>query len=402
MRVRKVLHVIPSVGLRRGGPSTMLRQLASGLAQAGVETHVAATDDDGDGRLEVDCGRPVVQNGVTYWFFPRQVRLYTVSWPLNRWLARRISDFDLVHIHALFSFSSTVASYWARRRAIPYVVRPLGTLNRWGMANCRPLLKQGSFQLLERQILAHAALVHYTSELERHEANALSIRTRSAVIPNPVAMSSLGRCASSDRQRSKLAGRQVILFLSRIDRKKGLDLLLRAFAVIRERFHDAVLVIAGEGNPEFVRSLQADAVAMGIQDDIVWIGFVSGDVKQTALADADVFVLPSYSENFGIAVAEAMAAGVPVVVSNQVGIHQEVADASAGLVVPCDAAQLADAIMTLLADGARRAAMGESAAVLAKRYAPEVVAAQLVDMYNDVVSVSSGGRGVWQECPWNS
>ena len=90
----------------------MVRDLASGLSRQGIETHVATTNDNGPERLRVPCGVPVMQNGATYWYFPRQMRFYTVSWPLATWLASHTSEFDIVHIHALFSFSTLFPSRW--------------------------------------------------------------------------------------------------------------------------------------------------------------------------------------------------------------------------------------------------------------------------------------------------
>src|SRR5437867_7180076 len=103
MAAKKILHVIPSVGPLRGGPSAMLRSLAQSLSREGVETHVATTNDNGPETLRVPCGVPVLEDGVTYWYFPRQSRFYTFSWPLGVWLSRHVSDFDAIHIHALFS-----------------------------------------------------------------------------------------------------------------------------------------------------------------------------------------------------------------------------------------------------------------------------------------------------------
>ena len=129
----RVLHVIPSVGPRRGGPSVAMRTLARGLTRAGVDVQIATMDDDGPGRLDVPLERPVEEEGATYWYFRRQTRFYSVSWPLTRWLAGRVANFDLVHIHALFSYAAVPASIFARTRGVPYIVRPLGTLNRFGM-----------------------------------------------------------------------------------------------------------------------------------------------------------------------------------------------------------------------------------------------------------------------------
>src|ERR1700722_13211406 len=182
MSVRKILHVIPSVGMLRGGPSVAVRTLACSQSRTGIETHIATTDDNGPGRLPVSCGTPVMQDGVTYWYFPRQTRFYTFSWPLAAWLARHVREFDLVHIHALFSFATLPAAVLARWYRVPYVVRPLGTLNEWGMKNRRPWIKWLSFRVIESRILKHAALIHYTSEQERREAGRLAVKTASEVI----------------------------------------------------------------------------------------------------------------------------------------------------------------------------------------------------------------------------
>src|SRR4051794_20678708 len=107
----------------------MVRDLARGLFRQGIETHVVTTNDNGPRTLSVKCGVPVVQEGVTYWYFPRQLAFYTVSWPLAAWLSRHVAEFDIVHIHALFSFSTLSAAFCANRRRVPYIVRPLGTLS---------------------------------------------------------------------------------------------------------------------------------------------------------------------------------------------------------------------------------------------------------------------------------
>jgi glycosyltransferase involved in cell wall biosynthesis len=381
--------VIPSVGPLRGGPSTMIRDLAGSLARAGIEIHVATTDDNGPETLPVQYRVPVVREGVTYWFFPRQSRFYTFSWPLGVWLARHVSDFDLLHIHALFSFSTLLAAYWARRRGVPYIVRPLGTLNTWGMKNRRPWLKKLSFRVLERRVLKHAARVHFTSGQERLEAETLHVEAEAAVIPNPLPPGSLfpsvaGRFRACYPQ---LKSRRIILFLSRLDEKKGVELLLCAFASVRQQVPDALLVIAGEGEKILVRKLKVRARKLEIDSAVLWAGFLAGDDKRAALADADVFVLPSYSENFGIAVAEAMAAGVPVVVSDQVGIHHDITEAAAGVVVKCDAAPLALALIRLLNDASLRRAMGRNGRRLAqKRYSLEAVTDKVLCLYNGITS----------------
>jgi glycosyltransferase involved in cell wall biosynthesis len=366
----------------------MVRSLARDLSREGIEAHVATTDDNGPETLDVPHSVPVAQDGATYWYFPRQTRFYTFSWPLGAWLARHVTEFDVVHIHALFSYATLPAAYFANRGGVPYIVRPLGTLNEWGMTNRRPWLKHLSFELLERRVLRHAAVVHYTSDQERLEAQKLQVRTRAAVVPNAVGAPSTGAGAGQFLARyPHLAGRHIVLFLSRLDAKKGVDLLLPAFAQALRLVPRAALVIAGDGPRELVASLKAQAAALAIDDDVVWAGFLNEEQKQAALSDAELFILPSYSENFGIAAAEAMASGLPVIVSNQTGLHREISNAEAGLVVPCDASAVGEAMLTLLQNPALRRSMGQRGAVLAReKYSTEAVTRQLIGLYNQVVN----------------
>jgi len=390
----KVLHVIPSVAPSRGGPSFVIRTMTRGLAQRGIETHVATTDDNGPSRLDVPFDRPAVEDGVVYWYFPRQTRFYTFSLPFTKWLWRHAGDYDLIHIHTLFSYCSNAAAWVARRKGIPYIIRPLGVLNRWGMNKRRPWLKRLSFVLLEKKLLAGAACVQYTADQERIEASELGFSHTPVVIPNPVEISKAPRGELRGRFRARypqLAGRRIVLFLSRIDRKKGLDLLIPAFNQVVARHPEAVLVIAGDGDRGLVETLQRHAHELGVDNSVVWTGFIGGDNKFEALADADVFVLPSYSENFGIAVVEAMAMGVPVVLTDQVAIHREVSGCSAGLVTQAAVGPLAKGILYLLSPEGGDTAMGQNAAKLARScFDAGIVIQKLIQMYRDVL----GGAGL--------
>jgi glycosyltransferase involved in cell wall biosynthesis len=384
---RRILHVIPSVGPLRGGPSVMVRGLAASLVRHGVETHVVTTNDNGAGLLDVPCGMPVNEGGVTYWYFERQSRFYTFSWPLTTWLKQHVGAFSAVHIHALFSYAMLPAAYWARRHGVPYVVRPLGTLNRWGIANRRPALKELSIRILESRVLGYSAAVHFTSEQERIEAQELDLPVfNAAVIPNPVSMGDYADRGNFRTRYPQVGNSRLVLFLSRLDEKKGLDLLFQAFSRLRSD-EGVWLVVAGEGPSTFVRALKEDAERLGIANRILWTGFLSGTAKAEAFADADVFVLSSYSENFGISVAEAMASGVPVIVTDQVAVHTDVSAAGAGLVVPCDADALAGALDQLLGNRDQRLVMGDNGQRLAAdRYSSDAVTRQLIQLYDQIAA----------------
>lgn len=395
----RILHVIPSMSPLRGGPSFALRDIGRGLRRAGIEVHVATTDDHGPGHLAVPLGRPVAEETGTYWYFRRQTRFYTASWPLTRWLQQQIGRYDVVHIHYLFTYAGLPAAYYAKQNGVPYIVRPLGTLNRYGMRQRRPLLKTISFRLFERRMLAHAARIHYTSAQEQIEAEELGVSGKAEIIPlgidlAPFAASAHDKSARREALLPQLApcasDAFVILFLSRIDPKKGLDLLLPAFAKLYARRPDSVLVLAGSGEAGYIARLKQLARELGIAPALRWIGFLDQAAKLKAFAAADLFVLPSYSENFGISVVEAMASGLPVLISDQIGIHCEVAQTGAGMVAPCHSDALATYLIQLRGDHTLRRQMADAGRRLsAQQFSLPMMIENLVGMYADVCQTAT-------------
>jgi glycosyltransferase involved in cell wall biosynthesis len=379
----KVLHVIPSVAPWRGGPTAAIRAVARGLARQGLDTHVATTNDNQPTLSDVPLGLPVDEDGVTYHYFPRQTHFYICSLPFSTWLWRRVTEYDLIHIHTVFSYCSNAAAWIAYRKTIPYIIRPLGVLNRWGFENRRPVLKQMSFALIEKRLLGRAAVVQYTTEQERDEAAGLGFPHRQVVIPNPVEMAHPGSEVRGQfrAQYPELADRRIVLFLSRIDPKKGLDVLLPAFREVLRQDPRVALVIAGEGEPSLVERLHRMASELGIAASVFWPGFLSGTRRAAAFTDADIFVLPSYSENFGMAPVEAMGFGLPVVLTDQVGIHKEVSGARAGIVTPVSSEALASALLLVLREDGFRPQMSRNAIELAARYSVQTVTSQLLDLY---------------------
>jgi glycosyltransferase involved in cell wall biosynthesis len=361
------------------------------LVQAGIQVDVATTDaDETINRLDVALNGPVVQEGVGFFYFRCQTQFYKLSLPMTQWLSQHIPEYDLVHIHALFSYSSSTAAHQAIEKSIPYIVRPLGVLNCWGMANRRRLLKRLSLRFIERRILHNAATIHYTSEQERREAEEIGVNTRASVIPLGIDTATFDVLPAPERFYGRFAvaaDRQIILFLSRLDRKKGLDLLLPAFAEVHRQHPAALLAIAGNGDEGFINELRACAEQLGIAEHVVWLGFLGGQDKLSAMAAASVFALPSYSENFGIALVEALAAGLPCVLSDQIGIAPDVEASSAGLVTSCEVASLTSALQRLLADAALRAQLSDNAKRLAQqRYSLEAMTCSLIELYEGIAA----------------
>jgi glycosyltransferase involved in cell wall biosynthesis len=390
------LHVIPSLSLKHGGPSYAVRALARALAGVEVDVTIATTDDDGnDSRLKVLLGEPVKEDAATIYYFRRDILPYKVSFGLSRWLSANVARFDVVHIHALFSFSSTIAARAAQRHSVPYIVRPLGVLNRWGLENRHAFLKQISLRLVELPILRDAAVIHYTSDAEKLEASRISdniASQKSTVIPLPIEIAK-GNPEDFRKRFPQVAGHKVILFLSRIDEKKGIELLLDAFAEVRRQISDTVLVVAGDGAANYVQKLSQRAKELAIAETVIWTGHLDGAIKWGAFAAADLFVLPSYSENFGIAAAEALACGVPTVVTKGVGIADEIRSGDGGLVVEATSTAIANALEQLLGNESRRHQLAENGRELAQQhFSSQSVGHALESLYRKAIASSPLNR----------
>lgn len=379
----KVLHVIPSLSAADGGPTHALALMERALAGQGVNVETAATDDAGPGHRNGKLlGKPLPENGGVHWYFAKQLDFYKLSPGFARWIAREVERFDLLHLHALFSFTTTVAARAARRAGVPYVVRPMGSLDSYGMTHRRPGLKQLSLRFIESPVLLHAAAVHFTSEQEAAQARQLGIAMREAVIPLGVEMG-----ARSVRTRPATS----ILFLSRLDPKKNVEALLDAIAQLRASLPQLQLVVAGDGEPGYVTRLHDRAQSLGLAGCIRWTGHVQGEAKAAVFEQADVFVLPSFSENFGIAAAEALAAGLPCVLGEGVAIASDVVQAGAGVAVTPDARAIARGLRLIIDDDATRAAMSAKAMRLAQeRYSTGAMGSRLKQLYTDILNGPDG------------
>jgi glycosyltransferase involved in cell wall biosynthesis len=350
----RVLHVIPSLSAVHGGPSIVLPVMERALALEGISVETATTDDEGPGRRnEKGDGTAKIENGVIRRYFSKQTEFYKVSLPMARWLKREVSRFDLVHIHALFSCSSLAAARAAKQAGVPYIIRPLGVLNQYGITQRRALLKRLSLHWLEAPALRNAAAVHFTMEAEREEAEFLRIPFKSVVIP-------LGM----ESQKLPLPDPSVlpyVLFLSRIDPKKNLESLLDAWREVVDTRPDWRLVIAGSGKVEYLAGLKERCASLGITGSVDWAGQVKGEEKARLLVNAGVFTLPSFSENFGIAAAEAMQAGKACLFTAGVAVGAWAARSRAAVVSGESASELAISLAGLMDDGGYRARLGLAA-----------------------------------------
>jgi glycosyltransferase involved in cell wall biosynthesis len=255
-------------------------------------------------------------------------------------------------------------------------------MSRYTYTHRRRALKRIYLELLDRPNLRRAAALHFCTAPERDEAawHGVPLTGRSFVIPPP-----LGDPFRFPARDAHSASSRV-LFLSRIHPKKGLEVLLDAWPTVRRHLPGATLTIAGDGEQAYVESLRARAAAIP-GDSVSFSGFVSGAQKESVLANADLFVLPSFQENFGVVVIEAISAGAPVVITPEVQLAPVVESERLGIVVPRRVEAVAEGILRALGDrGLREQVASRGAAIVEKNFSPGAIGRLLAGMYADVAT----------------
>lgn len=325
-----MLHVIDSLDPADGGPPHAVRQIARAYSKIGVDVEIACLDEP-EAEFLRGIGFPVHALGPGMGGFGFSLRL-------RRWLRQNAHRFDGLVMHGVWSWPGVAVRDAALHAGKPYGVFTHGALDPW-FNRQYPLkhLKKRLYWPIQYRVLRDARHVFFTSTSERDLA-ATSFqpnRWNSLVVPYGATEPDGEPVAQTEawyQQVPQLRDRRYLLFLGRLHEKKGCDLLLRAFAAVAGSAPALYLVMAGPDQVGWQARLQQMAAELGISARVHWPGMVGGSAKWGALRAADAFVLPSHQENFGIAVAESLAAGRPVLISDQVNIWPEIQSEGVGLV----------------------------------------------------------------------
>ncbi|MBI2360126.1 MAG: glycosyltransferase [Deltaproteobacteria bacterium] len=416
----KVLHVIPALAPRYGGPSQAVKGMCQALARQGQEVTIYTTN---IGNLDVPLDRPVSVDGIEVRYFRvQQPRFYSFSIPLANALKNEVKRFDLVHIHSVFTWPTTAAAFYCRKYKLPYIVRPCGILDPVPLKRAyqtgwlpvtfelkrrylnrqflqrkylkRVLQKRSYIKkiiyllLVEKRNLEGAAAVHFTSREEAVAVQPCGISVPRFIAPLGIDLRELQhhRSRGFRDQHPELNGKKIVLFLSRVDAEKGLDLRIPALGKLAAKREDFTFVLSGSGRAEYEEQIKGLLHKHGLANRTILTSFVEGRLKWSIFEEAEVFVLPSHHENFGIAVVEAMSVGRPVVITNRIAIHEEVSKARAGLVVSGDSEELGRAIAELLNSSSLRESMGkEGRRLVETKFSWDKVARELCGVYEDIV-----------------
>jgi glycosyltransferase involved in cell wall biosynthesis len=368
----RVLHVTPyyEPAYVYGGPVRSVPLLCRGLVESGVEVTVFTTDANGSERLDVPTDEPMVRDGITVRYFPQ-------SRPLGRFRSRQMAQslrqsvvsYDLVHITGLWSFPAAMAGALAGRAGVPYLISPRGMLMPWEMGH-KAWKKRPFFLLSELPRLRRAAGIHCTTEDERAALHAFGLENTGFVVPNPIDTLEFERLPAPDvfrRQIGVAPEDHIVLYVGRLHPKKGIDLTVEAFAEVAREDKRLRLVLVGPDEAGYAQSLPAWAAQRGLGSRLHLTGTLAGVDRLAAYASADVFILTSESENFGMGAAEAMASGIPVLLTPGVGIARWVADVGAGIMVSPSAHDVARGIRALVHEPEKARQMGQIGRCMVER-----------------------------------
>jgi len=372
----RLLHVIHTLDPAAGGAPSAARSMCAALAARGHDVTLYAT---GPRREEwLEPYRTCV--------FPTQFAPMAVSSAFAASL-RDVRGVDLVHIHMLYRFPQAVAASFCRKSGTPYCVQPHGALE--------PLLfhkrerrgfKRVYEKLIENRNLDRAAGLIYTARGEADAARFLNLKPPAFVVPLGLDLSQFDCGAAGFRARHGLTGKELIVWMGRLVPVKGLDILLAAFAALVRARPNAVLALIGPDTENYARTLHQLMTKLGLaHEQVIFAGLLQGEEKLAALKEADLFVLPSYTENFALAAVEAMAMGAPVIVSSGVKIAADIAAAGAGLVVAPEVGALEGAMSDLLDDREKRSRMGAAARLFAESLDWPAVVGKLEGAYRAMI-----------------
>ncbi|MBC7782498.1 MAG: glycosyltransferase [Burkholderiales bacterium] len=392
----RILHVITSLDPAAGGPPNVLLRLAA--AQAALGHSVATLSYGGAGiadRVAKDLANVPQSSRV------ENIYLERVGFIERRFsLAARakcdelVARFDIVHLHGVWDSVLRYAATAASKHRVPYMIAPHGMLDPWSLSQ-KKLKKRIALVLMYRRMLNRAAALHLLNADEESLLAPLRLTARKVILPNGIYLDEINPLpepGSFRKAHPALGDRPYVLFLGRLHFKKGLDYLAAAFAELAGKMLEIDLVVAGPDDGEGTNFQRAIAEA-GLGARVHLVGPLYGRRKIEAFADAAVFCLPSRQEGFSVAIVEAMACGVPVVISRACHFP-EVQGAGAGIITELRPLEIAGALGRVLSDQATRDAMGVAGrSLVSGKYTWASIAAKSIEIYYDLRGdVACGAR----------
>lgn len=373
------LHCLSSYDNKLGGSIHAALNVCKYLAQAEQPVEAVAPFGEGDEVQYLSESYPEVKCHRVARSFPQR---FSNSSEIVPWLRANLQRFQVVEIHGVWTFATLQVARVCHEVGKPYFIRPHGSLDPFDLQK-HSLLKRVLGPIYVRWLLRNAAGVICTASLEKERLVAYGAKPLCFAMPLPVPLTnSIGRRQAFREKHRIPENAQVVLFLSRVDYKKGLDFLIPALRNLKSEFPALWFVLVGTGTSGFLSQVHDWLAKHNIRSFTSEVGFLSGQDKLDAFAAADVFALPSLNENFGIVNIEAMHAGLPLLISDEVYICREIEQARAGLVCRPTIESVTDRLREMLGGTIDLKQMGERGIELVqRRYRPEAATEALLALY---------------------
>lgn len=388
----RILILAADISLSSGGSRTGTLNICRALLSKGHEVCLYTTRNSSSNEFGHQSNRIIDYEGVPTKFFKSEFRLMgnIVSFALCFDLVRNVKQFDLVLIQSLYQFTSTIAAFISRIQNIPYVIRPHGTLDPVLFFRRRTLLKKLYLALFEARNFRLAKAIQYSSESEMLMTSPLIPCSAAGIIITEGISTEdippLGSLSDFHDLYPQFSSKRILLFLGRLHQKKGIELAIEAFNLVLQEVEDVHFVIIGPGSSDYIKHLKQVVKAKGLEEHISFLGPVSETLKFSALMSADIFVLPSYGENFGIAVVEALACGLPVLISNKVAIASDLEKYGVAVVVECSADQISVALLQMLRDvNSKNIIRSLGPKIVSKYYSIQAMSEQMNRIYRNLL-----------------
>lgn len=396
----KILQVIPSYwpATQFGGTIFSSHNLNKALVAKGLDLAVYTTDSGLAGK--VVTGRPVDVDGVkvTYFPFSRYFEfLGPTGWQWSPAIAKALKEtiggFDLVNIVSMWNYPTTIAAHYCRTHNKRYIISPRGVFYPETMRK-KAWKKWLYYNIALKKSVESASAIHYTTEDEAENCHAfLGLRNPYTIVPNGIDLRGFSYLPAPEELKERypaLKEKRVVLFLGRLNWKKGLDILVKAFSTIARKHPDAHLLIAGNDEDGYRGTVERWVREQGLENKVTFTGPLAGRDKLMAYSGSDIFVLPSYSENFGMTVIEAMVCGLPAVISDKVGICGEVKGKNCAIVVEPNTESVYNGVSKLLDDERLRKDMAESGrSFVNESYNIDKVADKMIEEFGELLIKNS-------------
>ncbi|MBD2121686.1 glycosyltransferase [Trichocoleus sp. FACHB-262] len=385
----KILLVTPYMGEVYGGIPRTVVGIAKGLVRLGIAIDIITTNANNFCKLPIPLNVWIEEEGYRIKYFSCfNKNDFIISSSLIGWILNNVQSYDIVHTNTLFSPLISVIHWTCKAYQVPYVITTHGMLEPWALSY-KVWKKKLYYSLFEKFALQSASTIQFCCETEANNAKALGWNQPTVIVYNGIHHEDFEIPPETELlfdEFPSLKNKNIVLFLGRIDPKKGLDLLAPAFAKVHRHFPQAHLIVAGPDNTGFSSTAQSYFLQAGCINAVTFTGLLTGSLKYAALAAASIYVAPSYSEGFSMSVLEGMASGLPCVITTGCNFP-EAAKADAACIVDTNVDSISDALAKYLGNLEQAKELGNRARqFIFQNYTWDVAARKLLQVYTAILN----------------